>query len=467
MIYPIFFSSKNDNNYIFDNSTRMVLPANKYGIKDTDVKDAILINDKIIQRIREDHPRIPLFQDVDMESQQRQLIDNCKKHVMENGIRQLTLMITEQCNFRCKYCIYSEMYSYSRSHSYRTMEWEVAKKAIDYYMSVNKKSVQYNPTLMPCIGFYGGEALTNWGLIVRAVEYVESVYRREFNNLIYTITTNGSLLDLKKISFLLEYNFFINISIDGYKENHNRNRVYVSGKDTYDDIMNNVAVLESEFNKAKNKDKTILPYQFVMTYDNEVSIKRLVKEAEIQPELYAHFSRMSKVRGIDTNYYIGQCSEKLLNMEINKLVDQYAEGKVKNPIAEILYKQNVVIPAFNIQFSNNILWGTCIPGEKLAVSCEGKFYICEKIDYQSSIGNVDAGIDFCAVKKYLEEFVDMRNKNCKTCYISNLCNQCYSQCSNGDGQFKLNDVMCSKMKKNIAKIFSIYYTARENGIDLL
>ena len=34
MIYPIFFSSKNDNNYIFDNSTRMVLPANKYGIKD-------------------------------------------------------------------------------------------------------------------------------------------------------------------------------------------------------------------------------------------------------------------------------------------------------------------------------------------------------------------------------------------------------------------------------------------------
>ena len=125
MIYPIFFSSKNDNNYIFDNSTRMVLPANKYGIKDTDVKDAILINDKIIQRIREDHPRIPLFQDVDMESQQRQLIDNCKNHVMENGIRQLTLMITEQCNFRCKYCIYSEMYSYSRSHSYRTMELPV------------------------------------------------------------------------------------------------------------------------------------------------------------------------------------------------------------------------------------------------------------------------------------------------------------------------------------------------------
>lgn len=467
MIYPIFFSSKNNNNYIYDNSTRIVLPVNNYQIKDTDISGATLMNTHILQKIKEDYGWLPLFQSIDMEHQQIQVINNCKTHILENGIRQLTLMITEKCNFRCKYCIYSEMYSYSRNHSEKAMKWETAKKAIDYYMKFNRESIQYNPTLIPCIGFYGGEALTNWKLIEQVVRYVEDVYRTEFSNIMYTITTNGSLLDHKKIIFLLEHNFFINISIDGYKENHNRNRVYVSGKDTYDDVMRNVSILEEEFTKRKEKDDSIFPYQFVMTYDNKVSIEKLVEEAEKNPVLYSHFSRMSKVRGINTSYYDNQCSERILNLEISKWVDKYSEGKTKNPIAEILYKQNVLIPAFNVQFSNNILGGTCIPGEKIAVSCDGKFYICEKIDYQSSIGDVDRGIDFSLVRNYLAQYIEMRSEKCKDCNLSNICNQCYSQCSCGDGKFNLNDTLCNKMKKNVAKIFSIYYTARENGIDLI
>lgn len=64
MIYPIFFSSKNNNNYIYDNTTRIVLPVNNYQIKDTDISGATLMNTHILQKIKEDYGWLPLFFEV-------------------------------------------------------------------------------------------------------------------------------------------------------------------------------------------------------------------------------------------------------------------------------------------------------------------------------------------------------------------------------------------------------------------
>ena len=194
MIYPIFFETVNGNKYLFDNSSRVVIPVNGYNIEDKNINNISLADESILKKIQKDYPRIPLFQDIDIYEQQKKIIDNSEKILKQSGIKQLILMITEECNFRCKYCIYSEMYSYSRNHSSKFMTWNVAQKAIDYYMEFNRKSLEYNPTLSPCVGFYGGEALLNWDLVVKAVEYIENVYHKEFNNILYTITTNGSLL---------------------------------------------------------------------------------------------------------------------------------------------------------------------------------------------------------------------------------------------------------------------------------
>lgn len=55
-------------------------------------------------------------------------IDNC----IENGIRQVILEVTEQCNLRCKYCIYNDAYEKNRNFSAKNMTWEIAKKMLDY-----------------------------------------------------------------------------------------------------------------------------------------------------------------------------------------------------------------------------------------------------------------------------------------------------------------------------------------------
>ena len=87
--------------------------------------------------------------------------------LLERKINKITLQVTQSCNFRCKYCIYSENANRSqRTHSSKHMSWETAKKAIDflYEHSVDSEKIY--------IGFYGGEPLLEFELIKQCIEYV-------------------------------------------------------------------------------------------------------------------------------------------------------------------------------------------------------------------------------------------------------------------------------------------------------
>lgn len=37
-----------------------------------------------------------------------------KTYILKNGLKQLTLNVTEDCNFRCTYCLFSDKYQYTR-----------------------------------------------------------------------------------------------------------------------------------------------------------------------------------------------------------------------------------------------------------------------------------------------------------------------------------------------------------------
>ncbi len=55
------------------------------------------------------------------------------------------MQLTQNCNFRCKYCIYSETHNTrQRSHSTERMTWETAKKAIDFLREHSVDSPEVN-----------------------------------------------------------------------------------------------------------------------------------------------------------------------------------------------------------------------------------------------------------------------------------------------------------------------------------
>lgn len=56
---------------------------------------------------------------------------------------QLTLELTEKCNMRCKYCIYHEGNGGYREFGKNNMTFEVAKLAIDQFLTNSKKKNSY------------------------------------------------------------------------------------------------------------------------------------------------------------------------------------------------------------------------------------------------------------------------------------------------------------------------------------
>lgn len=76
----------------------------------------------------------------------------------ERKIEKITLQVTQNCNLRCDYCVYSGSYP-NRVHGNRVMSFDTAKKCIDYLFSNSSEKKSVN------IGFYGGEPLLEFDLI--------------------------------------------------------------------------------------------------------------------------------------------------------------------------------------------------------------------------------------------------------------------------------------------------------------
>lgn len=127
---------------------------------------------------------------------------------VNNRLGQLVLQVTQQCNLRCEYCAYSGIYNNNRIHTNSRMDWTTAKKAIDFFV---ERSIE---TEKCTISFYGGEPLLEFELIKKCIEYAEEIV--EGKELIFNMTTNGTLLKSEIADFLVNHNCHISIGDDNY-----------------------------------------------------------------------------------------------------------------------------------------------------------------------------------------------------------------------------------------------------------
>ena len=86
------------------------------------------------------------------------------KYYLTKRLQGVNLQVTQDCNFRCRYCSFSGSGYYDRTHCNQSMSIDIAKKSIDFLKtnSCEIKNVR--------IGFYGGEPLLEFHLIKKVVE---------------------------------------------------------------------------------------------------------------------------------------------------------------------------------------------------------------------------------------------------------------------------------------------------------
>ena len=151
----------------------------------------------------------------------------------------IALFLTQACNMRCAYC-----YGNGGEYGERgVMTLETAIAAVDWLMenSLDEKKVR--------IGFFGGEPLMNFSLMRQVVAYAKEQATARGKKIAFKMTTNGSLITNKIITFMKEEKIEPLISFDGPPEIQNRQRPFKNGRGSYNRVFANIQKLRKVFPK--------------------------------------------------------------------------------------------------------------------------------------------------------------------------------------------------------------------------
>jgi sulfatase maturation enzyme AslB (radical SAM superfamily) len=119
-----------------------------------------------------------------------------------SGISALHLVLTAQCNLRCRYC-------FERNKSSKRMDWSVLRASLDFALAHCAGDVE--------LVFSGGEPLLEMSRIRKAVTYVEDRLS-PWQERKFSVLTNGTLIDDSIAAFLAGHNAEVQISFDGIPE---------------------------------------------------------------------------------------------------------------------------------------------------------------------------------------------------------------------------------------------------------
>jgi uncharacterized protein len=159
----------------------------------------------------------------------------CRKMTEElfPPITEMELMLTEDCNQRCDYCFVEG------KNPSNPMDRETAEKAIDLLFALSRN----NPDLK--ILLFGGEPMLAFDLIKDIVFYSEAKQTGSGQSVSFNMTTNGTLFDEVRISFLAKHRVKYLLSIDGDQETHDLHRKSVDGESSYLRIIRNLPLFKS------------------------------------------------------------------------------------------------------------------------------------------------------------------------------------------------------------------------------
>lgn len=382
--------------------------------------------------------------------------------MVKGNVRQLILQVTQNCNLRCKYCVYSGSYM-NRVHTNKRMSFDVAKRAIDFYYKHN-----WNKNLAS-IGFYGGEPLLEMKLIKQIVEYCKDLFAGKMIN--FNMTTNATLLNDDIIKYLYDNNFIVTISLDGPQQVHDGSRVFADNETgTFDSIMKNLERVNEMYPKFMEN----ISFNAVLDTSNDFKCSsdffsyEFMKNALVTATTLNdnnNKDEISYTEGFDINYryetfkcylkgvgkYKGEKISKLAMQQLNSLKVDVHE-KISTPY----FRTNSCHPS-----------GPCIGGVlRLFVNVDGEFYPCERVSESCEafkIGSLDDGFKTDKIKDLLN-IGSLTPEQCKNCWAIYFCTGCASGLEDGNVLSpKKRLVRCESIRKGCIVQFKEYCTLRELG----
>lgn len=390
-------------------------------------------------------------------------------YLLDNRVESLILQVTQNCNMRCSYCSFTYGDNVrSRSHTKRSMDFELAIKAIDFYYGHTKDAKKIN------ISFYGGEPLLEYELIKQLIIY--SLAKFEGKDISFNITTNAILLTPERLRFLDSHYTTLMISLDGPREIHDKSRKLAgTGEGSFDVIIHQLKSLKKECPKEYKSlsfNSVIDPLNdltsLISFYNSDLFNSSLqTLQNDVLSFAVGDFSINTPV--MDTPYGTSNdgTDEFAIAERESGLLAMYSilgltERSQLNPLAinieaGIIAENNRLTPSIQLaEYAPK--GGPCIPGvHSTFVRLDGIFFPCEKASDISdvlSIGNVADGYDYGKIHELLN-IGQLTENACINCWAINHCSTCAIHGNMGDRLSK--DLILGRCKRVKAQFEAALY----------
>ena len=342
------------------------------------------------------------------------LVKNPNEQWRSGTSKNITFIVTKDCQLACKYC-----YLVGKNSKER-MSWEVAKQAVDYILchesDFKEESVIWD--------FIGGEPFLEIDLIDRICDYIKTeMYVRNhhwFDSYRFSFSTNGINYHDSKVQRFIEKNHLhlsIGITIDGTKFKHDLNRVYKnSERGSYDDVVRNIPLWQSQFPGAGTKvtiSSEDLPYI-------EESVIHLFSLGIHEVNINCVFENVWK-----------EGDDKIFENQLIQLADKIIDGGLYHDNTCSFFSETIGKPLDKLLQNQN--W--CGAGMMLAVDAKGIFYPCTRFAQYSlrdkkawTIGTVNDGIDKNKIRGFLcLDRCTQSNQECIDCEVASGCAWCQGE----------------------------------------
>lgn len=342
---------------------------------------------------------LPLLREFGMTGEQPLIDDTIPDTI---SVRALSLAVAQKCNLACGYC-YAEQGSFGSAA--KNMPLETALAAVDALIAGTGATERLN------LAFLGGEPLVNRATVQAATRHALAATAARGQNIGFSITTNGTLLNDSDVAFFAEHGFAVTISMDGPARQHDQLRPFKSGKGSYQRIVDRIKPLLAQSGKMQVTARvTVTPLNTNLS--------------ETLDELLA--------LGFDGVGFSPMLSSPTGNGEMDGVA---LEAMLSEMIACGRSYERHVLAGRSYPFANlatalgEIHRGTHRPypcgagGGYLGVSADGKLSACHRFvgDDAGAMGSLTEGIDQARKQAWMSQRHVHQQTPCNQCWARYLC----------------------------------------------
>lgn len=420
----LIHTSENDNLYLYDHQLRLsilVHPEFRRAYeKNPDADSYYLKKYEYLKR----HGFFSKSQSLDFGTVNESMIKNNMPE-----IPQVVFETTDFCNLNCTYCALGDVYEGFSARNQKKINIEHAITLLKYILDIKHKSKKNQLY----ISFFGGEPLLNGNFIKQIVEIANSLKYEKEIEIKYNMTTNATLLH-KYISFLVENQFELLISLDGNEVNHSYRSFKSSEENSFDKVIKNVDMIQRlypeyfvkyvNFNAVlhnRNSVKDI--YEFIYSRYHKIPRISDLNPCDVSPdkedvfnEMY-HDKRKSEAEYVKDKFNCLPHEELLQYKELTDFLKNYSINYYISNIIDLFPGEKKYLPT-----------STCLPfWKKIMLTTNSKLALCEKVScHKLTIGEVGDTVKINIpeiIRKY-NYYYEHVQKKCQYCYANKSCDIC-------------------------------------------